>query len=61
LCRRHNREKSARLPWNWQLNRLAKRRASYFPLNHDPIVVRQRPPPARVATPTPTPSPRHLE
>src|SRR3954464_606299 len=30
LCRRHNREKSARVPWDWQLDKLAKRRATYF-------------------------------
>ena len=45
LCRRHNREKSAAVPWEWQLRRLAKRRAGYFPNGHDPVVVRRRPAP----------------
>ena len=43
LCRRHNREKSARVPWNWRLNKLAKRRATYFDPLHDPVVVPHRP------------------
>ncbi len=47
LCQRHNREKSARVPWNRQLNSLAKRRATYFLPNHDPVVVRHRPPNVR--------------
>jgi hypothetical protein len=47
LCRRHNREKSARVPWNRQLNNLAKRRATYFVPGHDPFVVRHRPPAPR--------------
>jgi hypothetical protein len=47
LCRRHNREKSARVPWNRQLNNLAKRRATYFVPGHDPSVVRHRPPAPR--------------
>ena len=49
LCQRHNRYKSARVPWNRQLNTLAKRRATYFVPGHDPVVVRHRPP----ATPRP--------
>jgi hypothetical protein len=47
LRQRHNREKSARVPWNRQLNNLAKRRSTYFVLGHDPVVVRHRPPTAR--------------
>lgn len=43
LCAQHNREKSARVPWDWQLARLAKRRAGYFVPLHDPVVVRHRP------------------
>ena len=31
LCARHDRAKGARVPWDWQLARLAKRRAAYFP------------------------------
>lgn len=44
LCQRHNREKSAQIPWNRQLNNLPKRRAAYFQPGHDPIVIRHRPP-----------------
>ena len=51
LCQRHNREKSARVPWNRQLNNLAIRRATYFLPGHEPVVVRHRPP-AAVATKT---------
>jgi hypothetical protein len=49
LCQRHNREKSARVPWNRQVNNLAKRRATYFLPDHDPVVVRHRPPVAGIA------------
>lgn len=59
LCRRHNREKSARVPWNWQLNNLAKRRASYFVAGHDPVVVRHRP--TRSPKPTELPIQEPLE
>jgi 5-methylcytosine-specific restriction endonuclease McrA len=31
LCQRHNKRKSAGVPWNWQLDRLARRRKGYFP------------------------------
>ncbi len=31
LCRRHNKRKAARVPWNWELDRLARRRQGYFP------------------------------
>jgi 5-methylcytosine-specific restriction endonuclease McrA len=51
LCHRHNREKSARVPWNWQLNNLGKRRATYFVPGHDPAVVRHQPPAARAPKP----------
>lgn len=44
LCQRHNRQKSTRVPWDWQLHKLAKRRATYFVPGHDPIVVRHRTP-----------------
>jgi 5-methylcytosine-specific restriction endonuclease McrA len=43
LCRRHNKAKSARVPWNWQLDRLARRRAAYFPAGAPTAVVRHRP------------------
>jgi hypothetical protein len=49
LCQRHNREKSARVPWNRQLNNLAKRRATYFLPDHDAVVIRHRPPVAGIA------------
>ena len=56
LCQRHNREKSARVPWNRQLNNLAKRRATYFLPGHDPVVVRHRPPTARFTATTSPPA-----
>ena len=31
LCRRHNKQKSDRVPWTRELDRLARRRQSYFP------------------------------
>jgi hypothetical protein len=49
LCKRHNREKSARVPWNWQVNKLAKRHATYFLPNRDSVVIRHRPPTVRSA------------
>jgi 5-methylcytosine-specific restriction endonuclease McrA len=42
LCRRHNKDKSARVPWNWQLDRLARRRTAYFPPGTSTDVVRHR-------------------
>jgi hypothetical protein len=30
LCSRHNKQKAARIPFNWELWRLEKQRASYF-------------------------------
>jgi hypothetical protein len=50
LCARHNRVKGARVPWNWQLNRLARRRAGYFPPGTETRVVRHRP--RRASTPS---------
>ncbi|MDT4922984.1 MAG: hypothetical protein QOG01_697 [Pseudonocardiales bacterium] len=47
LCRVHNRLKRATIPFNWQLRGLAKRRALYFPLAEDPVIVRHRPHPKR--------------
>lgn len=41
LCSRHNKHKAARVPWNWELARLARRRKSYFPSGMDPVVVRR--------------------
>jgi hypothetical protein len=43
LCKRHNREKSARVPWGWQLRRLARRRAGYFPPGQPTAITRTRP------------------
>ena len=31
LCPRHNKQKAARIPYNWQLRRLEKQRRAYFP------------------------------
>ena len=40
LCRRHNKRKSARVPWQWELTRLARRRGGYFPQGVPTVVVR---------------------
>jgi hypothetical protein len=42
LCPRHNKLKSARVPWDWQLARLARRREEYFPAGTSGSVVRFR-------------------
>ena len=42
LCARHNERKAARVPWSWELARLARRREAYFPPDMDPAVVRHR-------------------
>lgn len=44
LCRRHNKAKAARVPWAWELNRLARRRQTYFPPGTPPGVIRHCPP-----------------
>jgi hypothetical protein len=44
LCRRHNKAKAARVPWTWELDRLARRRQAYFPPGAPTTVVRHRPP-----------------
>jgi hypothetical protein len=41
LCRRHNRAKSATIPFNWQLKGIAKRRAAYYPPGVPGTVVRR--------------------
>jgi hypothetical protein len=41
LCKRHNRSKSATIPFNWQLKGIAKRRASYYPPGVPGTVVRR--------------------
>lgn len=41
LCSRHNKEKSNRVPYNWQLRALEKRRLSYFPEGSNRTVVRR--------------------
>jgi hypothetical protein len=43
LCRRHNKAKAARVPWDWELNRLGRRRADYYPSGVPTEVVRHRP------------------
>ena len=41
LCRRHNKQKAARVPWNWELARLARRRQAYFPAGMETLVARR--------------------
>ena len=41
LCKQHNRTKSARIPFNWQLKGIAKRRAAYYPAGLPGTVVRR--------------------
>jgi 5-methylcytosine-specific restriction endonuclease McrA len=41
LCKRHNRSKSAAIPFNWQLKRIAKHRAAYYPPGLPGTVVRR--------------------
>ena len=43
LCARHSVMRSAAVPWGWQLRRLAKRRAAYFPTNERTAVIRRSP------------------
>lgn len=40
LCRRHNKRKAARVPCNWELDRLARHRLTYFPACASGEVVR---------------------
>jgi HNH endonuclease len=42
LCPRHNARKAARVPWGWELERLARRREAYFPPGTSTAVVRHR-------------------
>ncbi len=49
LCPRHNTRKANRVPWTWDLDRLARRREGYFPAGMSTTVVRhRRPEPAPV-------------
>ena len=41
LCSRHNKQKAARIPFNWELRRLEKRRAAYSPPGISLTVVRR--------------------
>jgi hypothetical protein len=41
LCQRHNRLKGARIPWGWELKRLARHRALYFPTGTNTAVTRR--------------------
>jgi len=41
LCSRHNKQKAARIPFNWELRRLEKLRASYYPVDASGSVVRR--------------------
>jgi hypothetical protein len=47
LCKSHNREKRASIPFNWQLRGIAKRRAAYYPPGQPGPVTRRRPPARR--------------
>jgi 5-methylcytosine-specific restriction endonuclease McrA len=40
LCKRHNRQKSAHVPYGWELKRLANRRLAYYPPGVPGVVVR---------------------
>ncbi len=46
LCPRHNTRKANRVPWTWELDRLARRREDYFPAGMSTTVVRHRRPEA---------------
>jgi hypothetical protein len=41
LCQTHNRDKSAAIPWDRSLRKLAERRAMYYPQDADRTVVRR--------------------
>ncbi|MGY1665924.1 HNH endonuclease [Geodermatophilus sp. SYSU D00696] len=40
LCPHHNTRKAARVPWTWELERLARRRLDYFPAGVPTVIVR---------------------
>ncbi len=42
LCLKHNKQKSARIPYEWKLRLLARNRASYFPAGVRGRVIRGR-------------------
>ena len=44
LCARHNKRKADRVPWNWELARLERRRQAYVPPGAAAAVVRHRRP-----------------
>lgn len=50
LCQGHNRRKGARIPWGWELKRLARHRTLYFPAGANTAVIRR---PAVMASATP--------
>jgi 5-methylcytosine-specific restriction endonuclease McrA len=41
LCARHNKAKAAHIPFEWQVRRMVKRRAGYFPIGESTAVVRR--------------------
>ncbi|WP_414696532.1 HNH endonuclease [Pengzhenrongella sp.] len=41
LCSRHNKQKAARIPFNWELRRLERRRAAYSPAGMSVAVIRR--------------------
>ncbi|MBE7162923.1 MAG: HNH endonuclease, partial [Williamsia herbipolensis] len=48
LCKTHNREKRAAIPWNRTLLRMAENRAAYYPTDVDRAIVRKTRPVAKV-------------
>jgi hypothetical protein len=56
LCPHHNQTKSATVPWDWQLNRLARRRAGYYPAGSTGTVMRHHPRRPRRSEPVRGPS-----
>jgi hypothetical protein len=47
LCRRHNREKRAAVPFQWHLRAIERRRMTYYPAGIRGTVTRHAPPPPR--------------
>lgn len=41
LCARHNKQKADKIPFNWQVRRLARQRILYFPQGVSGVVVRR--------------------
>jgi hypothetical protein len=41
LCARHNKQKAARIPYQWQLRRMEKQRLTYYPAGVSRTVIRR--------------------